>query len=129
MHSVSCRRQAAFKNVLFPRIMVRVSVSILFILRLLADMLLTLTQKYFKAYCVTRFIVSNSNCLSFLRFFPPIDPTCCLPLLLFQSTLLHILQWQMIHLSLPHVLASSFICQSFHQSINVPLSSPRGFFC
>lgn len=36
MHSAPCRRQAAFKNVFFPRMIVGLSVSILFILHLLA---------------------------------------------------------------------------------------------
>lgn len=36
MHSAPCRRQAAFKNVFFPRMTVKFSVSILFILHLLA---------------------------------------------------------------------------------------------
>lgn len=49
MCSASCRRQAAFKNVGFPRMIVRFSVSILLFLYLLADLFLTLIYKCFKA--------------------------------------------------------------------------------
>lgn len=49
MYSVSCRRQAAFRNMFFPRMIVRFSVSILLILHLLTDLFLTLISKRFKA--------------------------------------------------------------------------------
>lgn len=76
--------------------------------------------------CHTLHCIQQRLCLSFISFSPPAEPTCCLPLSLCQNTLLHILQWQMIHFPIP---TTRPIHAYARPSINALLSSLQGFFC
>lgn len=85
--------------------------------------------------CHTLHCIRQGLCPSFLSFSPWAEATCCLPLSLFQSTLSHTLQCQMIHLPLPppawptHLLAGLKPRQYARVSINAPLSSCQGLSC